>query len=114
MPKLSVSNALPRAASQEPVAIAAPEGSRRAHREMRHGLEVEDDYYWLRDRSDPEVTRYLEAENAYTAAATTNLQPLADELYGEMLGRIKQPDLSVPPRRGEYLYYSRTEEGEQY
>ena len=42
------------------------------------------------------------------------LQPLANELYGEMLGRIKQTDLSVPTRRGQYLYYSRTEERKQY
>src|SRR6202008_33660 len=84
------------------------------HREVRHGETVIDNYFWLREKSNPAVTKYLEAENAYTAALTKDLQPFADKLYDEMLGRIKQTDLSVPVRRGEYLYYSRTEEGKQY
>ena len=73
-----------------------------------------DNYYWLREKSNPEVIKYLEAENAYTASLTKDLQPFADALYKEMLGRIKQTDLSVPVRRGSYLYYSRTVEGQQY
>ncbi|PWU02558.1 MAG: oligopeptidase B [Terriglobia bacterium] len=84
------------------------------HREVRHGAAVIDNYYWLREKSNPEVIHYLEAENAYTEAMTKDLQPFADSLYKEMLGRIKQTDLSVPVRRGDYLYYSRTEEGKQY
>jgi protease II len=60
------------------------------------------------------VTQYLEAENAYTAAMTKGLEPFSDALYKEMLGRIKQTDLSVPTPRHGYLYYSRTEEGKQY
>ena len=73
-----------------------------------------DDYFWLREKSNPKVAEYLEAENAYTSAMTKDLQPLRDTLYAEMLGRIKQTDLSVPtPLRG-YYYYSRTEEGKQY
>src|SRR5690348_10900280 len=84
------------------------------YREARHGETVVDNYYWLREKDNPEVTRYLEAENAYTEALTKNLKPFADALYTEMLGRIKQTDLSVPVRRGEYLYYSRTVEGLQY
>ncbi len=84
------------------------------HRETRHGATVVDNYYWLRDKTNPEVIKYLEAENAYTAAMTKSLQPFSDALYAEMLSHIKQTDLSVPVRRGEYLYYSRTEEGKQY
>jgi oligopeptidase B len=84
------------------------------HSETRHGEIVADNYYWLREKSSPEVVKYLEAENAYTAAATQNLKPFQDALYKEMLGRIKQTDLDVPVRRGEYLYYARTEEGKQY
>src|SRR5579884_1006401 len=84
------------------------------HREVRHGATVIDNYFWLREKSNPEVAKYLEAENVYTAAMTRTLQPFADDLYKEMLGRIKQTDLSVPVRRGHYLYYSRTEEGKQY
>jgi oligopeptidase B len=84
------------------------------HRDLRHGSTVVDPYYWLREKSNPEVIRYLEAENAYTDAMTKDVQPFAESLYREMLGRIKQTDLSVPVRRGNYLYYSRTEEGKQY
>ena len=91
-----------------------PVAPRIEHREVRHGATVIDDYFWLREKTNPEVTRYLEAENAYTAAMTQKLEPFRDALYQEMLGRIKQTDLSVPtPRRG-YLYYARTEEGKQY
>jgi oligopeptidase B len=84
------------------------------HRELRHGATVVDNYYWLREKSNPKVAEYLQAENGYTEAMTKNLKPFEDALYKEMLGRIKQTDLSVPTRRGEYLYYSRTEEGKQY
>ena len=86
----------------------------RPHREVRHGETVVDNYFWLREKSNPEVVRYLEAENAYTEATTKDVKPFADALYQEMLGRIKQTDLSVPVRRGDYLYYSRTVEGLQY
>jgi len=91
-----------------------PTAKRAEHREVRHGATVIDNYYWLRDKSNPEVIQYLEAENAYTEALTKELKPFEDALYKEMLGRIKQTDLSVPTRRGHYLYYSRTEEGKQY
>lgn len=84
------------------------------HREVRHGATVIDNYYWLREKSNPKVVAYLEAENAYTQAMTADLAPFQDALYKEMLGRLKQTDLTVPVRRGEYLYYSRTEEGKQY
>src|ERR1039458_8801897 len=84
------------------------------HREVRHGATVVDNYYWLRAKSNPKVVEYLEAENAYTKAMTADLAPFQDALYKEMLGHVKQTDLSVPVRRGDYLYYSRTEEGKQY
>jgi oligopeptidase B len=95
-------------------APAPPVAPRIEHTEVRHGATVVDDYYWLREKSNPEVIRYLQAENAYTAAMTKDLKPFEDALYKEMLGRIKQTDLSVPMRQGSYLYYSRTEEGKQY
>src|SRR5580698_3377850 len=91
-----------------------PIAPRVEHHELRHGATVNDDYFWLREKSNPEVTKYLEAENAYTAAMTKDIQPFADSLYKEMLSHIKQTDLDVPVRRGEYLYYVRTEEGKQY
>lgn len=73
-----------------------------------------DDYFWLREKSNPEVISYLEAENAYTAAYMRPTEAFQQKLYGEMLGRIKQTDLSVPYKLGDYLYYTRTEEGKQY
>jgi oligopeptidase B len=85
-----------------------------AHRETRHGTTVVDNYFWLREKSNPEVIKYLEHENAYTEAMTKSLKPFEDALYSEMLSHIKQTDLSVPVRRGDYFYYSRTEEGKQY
>ena len=84
------------------------------HRELRHDSTVIDNYFWLREKSNPEVVKYLEAENAYTEAMTKEIKPFQDALYKEMLSRIKQTDLSVPTRRSGYLYYSRTEEGKQY
>jgi oligopeptidase B len=91
-----------------------PTAPTREHREERHGATVIDPYFWLREKSNPDVVRYLESENAYTEALTANLKPFQEKLYKEMLGRIKQTDLDVPVRRGEYLYYTRTEEGKQY
>src|SRR5947209_265706 len=93
---------------------APPTAPREPHREVRHGATVNDDYFWLREKSNPKVVQYLEAENRYTESMTKGIQPFADALYKEMLGRIKQTDLSVPtPRRG-YFYYTRTVEGKQY
>jgi len=79
-----------------------------------NGDKLVDDYYWLREKSNPEVIAYLEAENAYTAAVMKPAEAFEAALYNEMLGRIKQTDLSVPYRFRGYLYYSRTEEGKQY
>jgi oligopeptidase B len=73
-----------------------------------------DPYAWLRDRNDPDTLKYLEAENVYTKAMMKSTEELQSKLYAEMLGRIKQTDLSVPVKREEYFYYTRTEEGKQY
>ncbi|HEU0299110.1 MAG TPA: S9 family peptidase [Longimicrobium sp.] len=79
-----------------------------------HGDVRVDNYFWLRDRQNPEVISYLQAENAYTDAVMAPTQQLQETLYQEILGRIKQTDTNVPDRIGPYLYYSRTEEGKQY
>jgi oligopeptidase B len=91
-----------------------PVANRVDHREERHGATVIDNYFWLRDKNNPAVIEYLKAENAYTDALTKSLKPFEESLYQEMLGRIKQTDLSVPSRHDGYFYYSRTEEGKQY
>jgi oligopeptidase B len=79
-----------------------------------HGEPREDEYSWLRDKDSPEVTAYLEAENAYTDAVMKGTEAFQDALYKEMLARIKEDDSTVPYKRGAYVYYSRTETGKQY
>jgi oligopeptidase B len=79
-----------------------------------HGEVLRDDYAWLRDRENSAVTAYLEAENAYAEAQMAPLAALRETLYREMLSHIKQTDVSVPFRDGDWWYYSRTEEGLQY
>ncbi len=79
-----------------------------------HGDQRVDDYYWLRDRANPAVLAYLEAENAYTKAMMSHTESLQTALYNEMLGRIQETDLSVPYRKGDFYYYSRTETGKAY
>jgi len=79
-----------------------------------YGVVLADDYAWLRDKDNPEVTAYLEAENAYADAVLAPLTGLREELYQEMLSHVKQTDVSVPYRDGAWWYYTRTEEGLQY
>lgn len=79
-----------------------------------HGRTLVDDYAWLRERDNPEVTAYLEAENAYSNAATSAEEGLRQTLYEEMLSHIKETDVSVPFREGKFWYYSRTMQGLQY
>jgi oligopeptidase B len=79
-----------------------------------HGVTLTDNYAWLREKENSEVTEYLNAENAYAEALTADLAPLRDDLYSEMLSHIKQTDESAPYREGNWWYYVRTEEGKQY
>jgi oligopeptidase B len=82
--------------------------------EVLHGETRTDNYYWLREKSNPEVIRYLEQENAYTDAMTAGIKAFEEALYKEIRGRIKETDLSVPYKKGSYWYYVRYEEGKQY
>ena len=79
-----------------------------------HGETLVDDYFWLREKANPAVISYLEAENVYTAAVTKPLEAKADALYREMRGRIQEADVDVPYRLGDFYYYTRTERGKQY
>ena len=81
---------------------------------QKHGVLLADDYAWLRDKENPDVTAYLEAENAYADAVMAPLAGLREELYQEMLSHVKQTDISVSYRDGAWWYYSRTEEGLPY
>ncbi len=79
-----------------------------------NGHKMVDNYFWLRDKPNPEVRAYLEAENAYTDAVMKPTEQFQKKLYDEMLGRIKETDVEVPYQEGDYFYYVRTEAGKQY
>jgi oligopeptidase B len=107
VPSVSVlaASAIPPDAAKQPHVVKAP-----------FGAERNDEYYWLRDdkREKPEMLAYLQAENAYVDAAMAPLKPLQEKLYGEIVGRIKQDDASVPFRQRGWWYYTRYETGKDY
>jgi oligopeptidase B len=94
-----------------PTAPRAPQdpSSRTVHEDT-----VVDEYAWMADREDPRLATYLEAENAYTAARTADIEPLAEQIFEEIRSRTKETDLSVPVRHRGWWYYGRTVEGLQY
>ena len=79
-----------------------------------HGEKLMDNYFWLRDKKNPAVIAHLESENAYTTAMMKHTEALQEKLYNEILSHIKQTDVNVPYKRGDYFYYTRTVEGQQY
>jgi oligopeptidase B len=99
---LNASEAVP------PVAKAVP------HVMTLHGTQRVDNYFWLREKTNPSVRAYLEAENAYTDAAMKPSESFQEALYQEILSHVRETDLGVPHRLGEWFYYSRTEKGKQY
>lgn len=92
----------------------APIAARLSTLRTHHGDTVDDPYEWLRAKDSPEVIAHLKAENAHTEAETAHLADLRETLFQEIKGRVQETDLSVPTRRGDWWYYSRTEEGAQY
>ncbi len=84
------------------------------HRLEQHGQVRVDNYYWLNDRSNPEVQAYLQKENDYATAMRRHTVDLENTLFEEIKGRIKQTDLSVPFKQEDYVYYVRYEEGKEY
>lgn len=91
-----------------------PLAEARPHELETHGDVRVDEYYWLRDREDPEVIAYLEAENAYVDAALAHTEALQESVFAEIRSRVVEDDSSVPYRDGDYWYYTRYEEGKQY
>ena len=79
-----------------------------------HGTTIVDDYFWLREKTNPAVMAHLKAEDDYAESMMKHTAPLQEKLYNEMLSHIKQTDTNVPFRSGNYFYYTRTEEGKQY
>jgi oligopeptidase B len=91
-----------------------PVAKRVATRREHHGDVFVDPYEWLRDKENPEVIAYLEAENEFVDQQTAHLEPLRQRIFDEIKARTKETDLSVPTRRGDWWYYARTFEGKQY
>ena len=96
-----------------------PSAARRPSITTHHGIDLTDDWAWLRDAGYPKVTDrdvldYLEAENAYFDSVMAPLKPLADTLFTEMRGRIKEDDATVPQKDGDWIYWSDHETGGEY
>ncbi|HKT88153.1 MAG TPA: S9 family peptidase [Candidatus Sulfotelmatobacter sp.] len=94
--------------------MAPPVAKKIPHVTEINGHKMVDNYAWLREKTNPEVRAYLEQENAYTDSIMKPTEPLQKKLYDEMVGRIKETDVDVPYREGDYFYYVRTEAGKQY
>jgi len=102
-------------AADAPSSLPAPPVAKKVPKVTEiNGRKLVDNYFWLRDKPNPEVKAYLEAENAYTDAVMKPTEGFQKKLYGEMLSRIKETDIDVPYKEGDYFYYSRTEAGQQY
>src|SRR5262245_3560636 len=97
----------------DPAAATPPVAKQKPFTRSIHGETLTDPYFWLREKGSADVTAYLEAENAYTAAVTKPLEGQQEKIYSEILGHIKQTDLSVPVRRGQYWYYNHDVQGKQ-
>ncbi|MBC7925117.1 MAG: S9 family peptidase [Bryobacteraceae bacterium] len=101
-------------ADTTPAKMKPPVAAIRPHENTKHGQTRKDPYYWLRERTNPEVTSYLKAENEYLERGMAEAKPLRDTLLNEFRTRIKQTDDTVPYRRDGYLYYRRTLAGKNY
>jgi oligopeptidase B len=113
--KMEPKDAQPSVAAIEETSVAQPPVAARKPVEHRlHGDLRVDDYFWLREKENPDVIRHLEAENAYTSAVMLATEAFQEKLYQEMLSRIQQTDLSVPYQLRGYLYFTKTTEGKQY
>jgi oligopeptidase B len=91
-----------------------PIAAKRPHEINQHGTTRVDNYYWMRDKQDPETLRHLRAESDYLEEMTQHTKPLQEKLFSEMKARIKEDDSTVPAKRGGYFYYEREEQGKQY
>ena len=99
---------------KSPMMLQPPNTEKKPKVTEINGERLVDNYFWLREKSNPEVIAHLEAENAYAAAVMKPTEALQEKLYNEILSHIKQTDVSVPYRWGDYFYYTRTVEGQQY
>lgn len=95
-------------------AVKPPRTPEKPFSRVHLGVTLSDEFAWLRDKESPEVIAALEAENEYTKSVMADTADVQEKLYQEMLGRIKETDISVPQRKGHYWYYNRTEQGKAY
>ena len=94
--------------------VQPPVAPQKTHITKINGCILKDDYYWLRDRNDSNVIKYIRAENRYTETMLKPVKKLENKIYNEIIGRIKQTDLSVPYKDGDYYYYTKYIKGKQY
>ncbi len=103
------------AAEGTSIATGAPPVAKKVSKTTEiNGHTLVDNYYWMRDKQNPEVKAYLDAENRYTDSVMKPTEGLQKKLYSELLSRIKETDVEVPYKESDYFYYSRTEAGKQY
>lgn len=101
--------------SDAALAVTQPPMADRHPKEITvHGDTRIDPYFWLREESNPKVIDYLKSENAYTQAWMQDTEALQGSLYKEMVSYLIEDDQSVPRKKGDYYYYSRTEKGKNY
>ncbi|HEX5856755.1 MAG TPA: S9 family peptidase [Microbacterium sp.] len=100
--------------SEHPASVSAPVATRTSTLRSHHGDAFDDPYEWFRAKEDEQVLEHLRAENAHTEAVTAHLEGLRSRIFDEIKSRTLETDLSVPSRRGDWWYYGRTVEGQQY
>jgi oligopeptidase B len=101
-------------AEDSPATAAPPVAKKISKITEINGHKLVDNYAWLREKQNPEVKAYLDAENAYADAVMKPTEPFQEKLYKEMLSRVKETDVEVPFKEGDYWYYTRSEAGKQY
>ena len=101
-------------ASSDEVTVQPPVAEKRPKTDTVHGDSRVDNYFWLRDKTDPKVMEYLHAEDSYADAVMKPTTAFQDALFKELVGHIKEDDDTAPYRRGDYFYFTRTIRGQQY
>ena len=94
--------------------IQAPIAEKIPTKLKKHGDTRIDNYFWMKDKNNPKVINHLKSENAYTEVMLNDTLDLQTKLFNEMKARVKEEDETVPYKDGGYLYYSRTQKGDEY
>jgi oligopeptidase B len=94
--------------------MSAPLAAKKPHERALHGNSAQDPWFWLREKSDPDVIAHIEAENRYADDILSPTSDLQDTIFREIKDRTQESDLAVPAQKGDYWYATRTEEGRAY